>query len=219
MDEADFKGRQTAPGPTSDDETRKDESGPFAVGTLTEDETIARLANGIKRFKLPFEFNYIRLYQTLADKDKSTWGELSLNQLGQIFEDRQQYDRAAEYWKKNIGTYGPGPNNWKQLRLEQIVGNWGQLDPLTTAAAGKDATAYLLFRNGKHIQFQAFQINVQKVLDDVKAYLKTKPGQINWQEINVDNLGYRLVEQNQQQYVIREAAKWEMDLKPARQAF
>ncbi len=206
-------------GPTSDDDTRKDESGPYAVRTLTEDETIARLANGIKRFKLPFEFNFIRLFQSLGDVDKSTWGEQSLNMLGQIFEDRQQYDRSAEYWKKSIAGFGPGPNNWKPARLDQIVGNWGQFDPLATAPAGKDPTAYLLFRNGNHVHFEAFEIDVQKVLNDVKAYLKTRPGQIDWQAVNIDNLGYRLVEQNQQQYVIRQAAKWEMELKPREKHF
>ncbi len=37
---------------------------PFAVHTLTDDETIARLANGVKRFKLPAEFNFMRIYTT-----------------------------------------------------------------------------------------------------------------------------------------------------------
>ncbi len=45
-------------------------------------------------------------------------------------------------------------------------------DPLATAPAGKDPVAYLLFRNGKHINFEAFEIDVQKVLADVKAYLQ-----------------------------------------------
>ena len=41
--------------------TRKeDESGTYALHTLGENETIARLATGIKRFKLPDEFNSSR---------------------------------------------------------------------------------------------------------------------------------------------------------------
>lgn len=40
---------------------KKDEAGPYAVSTLAEDETIARLADGVKRFKLPDEFNFIKL--------------------------------------------------------------------------------------------------------------------------------------------------------------
>ena len=39
------------------DEGRKDESGTWALHTLGEQETIAKLATGIKRFQLPDEFN------------------------------------------------------------------------------------------------------------------------------------------------------------------
>lgn len=56
------------------DQEDKDESGPYAVHTLKEDETIARLATGAKRFKLPDEFNYIRIYREVADSGKSQWG-------------------------------------------------------------------------------------------------------------------------------------------------
>ncbi|MDB5291448.1 MAG: alpha-2-macroglobulin domain protein, partial [Phycisphaerales bacterium] len=76
-------GRHAGGGAESDDDTKKDESGPFAVSTLSEDETIARLASGIKRYKLPFEFNFIRLFQTLADTGKGQYQELALNMLGQ----------------------------------------------------------------------------------------------------------------------------------------
>src|SRR5262249_25822399 len=53
-------------------DTSNDKSGTFALHTLTDDETIARLANGIKRFKLPDEFNYIKIYQRVAARAKST---------------------------------------------------------------------------------------------------------------------------------------------------
>ena len=38
------------------DDTREDESGTYALHTLKENETIARLATGVKRFVLPEEF-------------------------------------------------------------------------------------------------------------------------------------------------------------------
>ena len=57
--------------PESDDDTKKNESGTYALHTLSEEETIARLANGIKRFKLPDEFNFIKIYKQLADDDKA----------------------------------------------------------------------------------------------------------------------------------------------------
>ena len=53
-------------------------SGPYAVDTLAEDETIARLATGIKRFKMPDEFNPIKIYQTIAADPKTGKGEEAL---------------------------------------------------------------------------------------------------------------------------------------------
>src|SRR5690606_32116012 len=55
-----------------------DESGPYAVGTLADTETIARLATGIKRFTLPDEFNFIRIYQRLAAKEQGTHAQAAL---------------------------------------------------------------------------------------------------------------------------------------------
>jgi len=55
-----FFGRQEV------DDTKKNESGPYALHTLAENETIAKLANGIKRFKLPAEFDFIRIYKRIG---------------------------------------------------------------------------------------------------------------------------------------------------------
>jgi len=209
-----FFGRGGDVGPAKDDDaTRKDDSGPYAVRTLGEDETIARLANGIKRFKLPEEFNFIHLFQAIAEK-KSAWGEQALEQLADLFENRQQYDRAAEYWKKNIADYGPGENNCKQLRLDQILGNWAAFDSLETKPSGTNASAALLFRNGKKVSFDAQEIDVKKLLGDVQAAIAAHPRELDWQEIDVNNLGYRLVEKNEKQYLIKQAAQWDMDLQP-----
>ena len=57
-------------GPTSA-ESGPNASGPYALDTLKDDETIARLASGIKRFKLPDEFNPIKIYQAIADDPKT----------------------------------------------------------------------------------------------------------------------------------------------------
>ena len=50
----------------SDEETTDEANAPYAVETLKEDETLARLASGIKRFKLPDEFNFLRIYHETA---------------------------------------------------------------------------------------------------------------------------------------------------------
>ena len=41
-------------------------TGTFALHTLGDDETIARLATGVKRFKVPDEFNWLKVYERIA---------------------------------------------------------------------------------------------------------------------------------------------------------
>ena len=207
-------------GAESDDDTKKDESGPYAVSTLGEDETIARLASGIKCFKLPAEFNFIHLFQTLADAGKGESAEKATDALATLFENRQQYDRSAEYWNKAIANFGD-PKDHRKHQVEQIVGNWAGFEQLETEAAGKDASAYMLFRNGKHVSFEAVEVDVPKLLADVKAYIKNKPkaNQFTWNKLSIDNIGWRLVQDNQKQYLKSKVAEWEMDLEPREKHF
>ncbi len=191
-----------------------EKTGTFAMHTLGDDETIARLASGIKRFKLPDEFNWIKIYHRVADRGKSLFGEQALGTLAQLFEDRRQYVKAADIWKRAIGDYGPGQNNYRTQRLDQIVGNWGRFDQGQVQPAGKVPTALFRFRNGAKVSFEAFEIQVSKLLDDVKGYLASNPGQVDWNRLDLGNIGYRLVERNEQQYVGAKVAAWDVDLKP-----
>ena len=75
------------------DDTKKNESGTYALHTLGEDETIARLATGIKRFKLPDEFNYIKIYQQIADRAA----------------DRLRRSGPATRWPRSSRTAGSTP--------------------------------------------------------------------------------------------------------------
>jgi uncharacterized protein YfaS (alpha-2-macroglobulin family) len=196
----------------------KDESGPFAVKTLGEDETIARLASGVKRFKLPDEFNFIKIYQDTAERfKKNEFAESALRELAGLFEDRQQYDRAAEYWKRVLAEFGNKSD--AQARLDQIVKNWGIFENASGHAAGDPALLNFRFRNGKKASFEATEIDVAKLLDDVRAYIKTKPKQLDWNHLNIDNIGYRLVQENQAQYLGAKAANWELALEPRENHF
>src|SRR5262249_31167245 len=55
----------------NEDDTKKDESGTFALHTLKDNETIAHLATGIKRFQVPDEFNWIAIYERIIGRGKS----------------------------------------------------------------------------------------------------------------------------------------------------
>ncbi len=197
----------------------KDESGTYALHTLGENETIAKLATGIKRFTLPDEFNYIKIYQDIADGEKTRYGETSLNNLAQIFENRRQYPKAADYWKRSIKEYGPGHKNHKKKRLQQIIGNLGMFEPVMTQPAGKGATIEFRFRNGEQVSFEAHAIKVRKLLDDVKAYIKSCPNRLDWRKSRISNIGWRLVHDNQEQYIGEKVAGWELDLEPRKSHF
>jgi uncharacterized protein YfaS (alpha-2-macroglobulin family) len=199
------------PRQTDDD---KSKTGTYALHTLSDRETIARLATGIKRFDLPDEFNCIKIFKDIVSRGRSQWGEQSRTMLAQIFEDRRQYSKAAEAWKDLIGEYGPGPNNHRQQRLDQIVGNWGRFEPTRTQSAGAKAVVDYRFRNGDKVSFEAYEIKVGKLLDDVKAYLASNPGRVEWEQINIGNIGHRLVERGERQYLGAKVAAWKQQLQP-----
>ena len=212
-------------GRMASDDSKEDTSGTYALNTLGEDETIARLATGVKRFKLPDEFNYIKIYQQVADDPKTGRGADALDCLAREFENRRQYPKAADYLRRALKEY---PNDsratanpkivgaiygWK-YRLEQIEGNWGRFEPVMTQPAGQGATVEYRFRNGDQVDFTAQEIKVEKLLDDVKAYIKAHPKQLDWRKINLGDIGFRLVTENQKEYLGQQVAQWKLPLKP-----
>ena len=192
----------------------KAKTGSFAVHTLGEDETIANLATGVKRFKLPDEFNPYRIWQTIIASGKSGEGQQARDLVAHFYENRRQYPKAVEAWKAAIADYGVGPNAHRQLSLDQIVKNWGRFEPSPTQPSGKGATVDFRFRNGNSVTFTAHELNVSKLLDDVKKYLKSSPTQLNWQEMNLQDIGHRIVVEDRQQYVGAKAAEWALKLTP-----
>jgi alpha-2-macroglobulin len=208
-------------GRTATDDT-KDESGIYALHTLGEDETIARLATGIKRFKLPDEFNYIKIFQKIAAEPQTGHADEALGQLVQAFENRRQYPRAASYWRQLLKDF---PNadadhrqSWQQ-QLDQIVGNWGQFQPAQSQPAGRGASVGYRFRNGTRVALTANEINVRQLLKDAKEYLESQPKDLQWEKVNIADVGWRLIDAQQKQYVGRQVAQWEMPLKPRKNHF
>ncbi len=204
-------------GDAADDAQNK--TGTWALDTLGDDETIARLATGIKRFKLPDDQNFIKLDQAVATSTTPA-GQRdfvlpAIRDLATAFANRRQYPRAADYWRMAIerDTDANVRQN-DQQQLDQIIGNWGQFESVMTQPAGQGTTVEFRFRNAKRVDFVAHEINVRKLLDDVKAYLKSNPRQLDWQKINISEIGYRLVQEKQEQYVGKEMARWSRELEP-----
>jgi uncharacterized protein YfaS (alpha-2-macroglobulin family) len=195
-------------------DTEGNESGTYALATLKNTETIAKLANGIKRFELPDEFNFIKIYERVAARGKSKFGEQGRDALANVFQDRRQYVKAENAWKKAIEEYGKGHLESRQKALDQIVSNWGRFENASSQPAGTKATVDFRFRNGNKVSFEAHPIKIAKLLDDVKAFLKTNPISPDWTNTDISNLPYRLVEKQQGQYLGDKLASWDMDLKP-----
>jgi uncharacterized protein YfaS (alpha-2-macroglobulin family) len=199
------------PGPRPDG--GPEETSVYQLDTLKDSETMARLATGIRRFTLLDEFNPIKIYQQIADDPQTGHGEEALTQLSSIFENRRQFDRAAEILKRSKDTYGD-QSGWKAQRLAQILGAWGQFEPTMTQPAGRGAKVDFRFRNGRRVRFEAHEVLYSKLLSDVKEYLSSRPAQVNWQQADISDVGSRLVALNQQQYQGRLVARWELDLDP-----
>ena len=197
-------------GSGSDDD--KNESGPFAVQTLGDDETIAKLASGVKRIKLPDEFNALKLFQQIFERAKDHHSKSAGDAVAQTFEDRRQYVKAGNAWKAALAKFGN--EDHRRARLDQIVKNWGRFENLQVAPAGKGATVDFRFRNAKQVSFEAHAIKIDKLLDDVKAYLKSSPAQLDWQQFNVQDVGYKLVTEGKSQYLGEQVATWKLDLTP-----
>jgi len=87
------------------DDAQPDECGTYALHTLAENETIARLASGIKRFSLPDEFNYIKIYREVGEKTSSGHSVTALERLAGIFENRRQYVKAADLWRRLLKDF------------------------------------------------------------------------------------------------------------------
>ena len=196
-----------------------DESGTYALHTLGEDETIARLATGVKRFKLPDEFNHIKIWQRLSGADNSYYAEQSLDLLARLFTDRRQYPKAAGYWREVLKRFPRRQLKHKRQLLAQIVDNWGMFEGSSVQPARSGATIDYRFRNGRHVRFTARSIQVEKLLTDVKTYIKSNPQRLDYNKLNISNIGYRLVHNNEQKYMGEQVADWSLDLQPRENHF
>jgi alpha-2-macroglobulin len=203
-----FRGATSGASPESESQ----ESGTYALDTLEDHETIARLAVGVRRFSLPDEMNPIRLYQQIVQDPETGHADTALHILAETFENRRQYPRALEYWREAVRQYGD--SELRRGRIRQIVGDWGAFDVSRTQAAGQGATVDFRFRNAKRVELEAHAVQVESLLRDVKTYLRQNPQSLEWHKINIADIGWRLVENNETEYIGERVAQWHLDLEP-----
>ncbi len=195
-----------------DDDT--DSAGPYAFPSLGDDETIALLASGIHRFELPEDYRFIATFRAVADRQNDPFADDSIERLAQIFENRMQYPKAAAVWIESIERFGDDRQKRKRKRYEQITGNWGRFLAAGTQPARGAASIDFRFRNATSVDLTAKRIDVDRLLRDIKDHLKSRPSQVDSQLLNIGNLGWRIVRDNERKYVGQTVAEWTLDLEP-----
>lgn len=190
------------------------ESGLWVAHELADNETIARLAPGVRRFTLPDEFNHIAVYQrVIARKDASL--RTALEALINVRMNRHQYAQAVELLTTLLPlATSPEDRQGIQGRLDQILKNWIQLESVRLQPAGPGASMDIRYRNGSKATFTASPIDVTRLLNDVKAYLQSSPAQLEHERLQIENIGYMLVSGQRDKYVGQPVARWEIDLTP-----
>lgn len=205
----------------SGDETAAEKdptSNPMALRTLADNETIARLATGVRKLELPDEHNPIFLAKEMSDVRNSAWGSTALDYLARIYTDRQQFPRAAKQWQLLIERYGN--DDYRRGQLNQIIAPWGMLENTTVQPAGTGATLQYRFRNGRGVTFEARRIDQQKMLSDTIAYVSSRPAELDWQRLQVQYFQNELLEGRMKEYVAAEpVATWKVQLEPRAEHF
>ena len=196
-------------------ETTSTADSPFAVQQLPEDETIARLACGIKRFKLPEEFNYIKMFREMAASGDSCAAD-AMDNLARIFTDRKQYKKAAEFWKSGIAAFGRGNEGFREAALEQITGSLGCFMQAGVFPAGKEPVLNFRYRNAQEANVEVYRVDLDEFINDIKTSLQSmlNTDKSNTRGISPESVGNWLLNRNEQKYRKQKLAVWKEKLNP-----
>ena len=186
--------------------------GILDMDTLAEDECLAKTSDGVRRFKLPEEHHFIALYRSILD-NRLVGGQAG-DALVQVFLNRRQYDKARDVMEQLIAKHGPGSDDSRQKLLKQIIGNWGRFEVADTVPAGTKPHLPLVFRNAAKIKLTAAPVDMDAVLRDTMAYLKSNPAELNWQRVSPENVAQQLISGKSAAYIGKPSATWETLLTP-----
>ncbi|MBR6074750.1 MAG: hypothetical protein IKP87_05550, partial [Victivallales bacterium] len=197
---------------------------------LEDDETIAQLATGIKRFKLPDECNPILLWKQAVEMGEylnAFYPDTYMN-LAQIYANRHQLDKALVWWNKLLETVKKEEERSKQKQTHwqemaqsgilQITGNWCRVDDIRKQIAGRMGSLRFCFRNGTKANFTLQRIDMDQIVADCQEYLSNLKGRGNdWNQRNFTNLAWRLfhMDGGEKKYLKETTANWSMDVTPA----
>ncbi|MDO5580004.1 MAG: MG2 domain-containing protein [Planctomycetia bacterium] len=208
-------------------EEQGSETGIWALHTLTDQETIARLANGIKRFDLPDEYNPIVLLKKILDSTNLESRKTARFQLAQIYLNRRQYVKAANIYREILSPNGDhrGGSHFDKVQYEQIVGNWGQFEPAKDFAHNTKAEIFWRFRNGRSVSLTAHRIRIPELISDIQSYIRSFENQEEktpqWNRMQISQIGYKLVNnpEEREKYLAEKIKEWTIALEPKNDHF
>jgi len=159
------------------------ETGIWDLHTLDDSETIAKLATGVKRFKLPDDENCLVLWREALEYAVSPqmgvdakWNVLSL--IAKEYENRRQFDKAADVWRELLDacadSRGAYPNIAREA-LEQIVNPWGRFDLAASKINGAETVVSYVARNADAVEFVVREIDATKLLDEFRQSANSNP--------------------------------------------
>ena len=131
--------------------------------SLDDDETITRLANGVKRFKLPVEYNYMRMWRELKEYAS----------IASEYERRYQFVKACEMWKKA----GKGYSHYVERISSPNVSLSGNVPVVSYKKRGRFEVN---FRNADQLEFSLVKIDVAKCLEEFKDDMKNNRKRNNY---------------------------------------
>ncbi|GAB5406038.1 MAG: hypothetical protein Aurels2KO_42690 [Aureliella sp.] len=174
--------------------------------TLTDDETIARLASGATRFSLPAEHNFIAIYKQLAEHPTATVAQAAMSKLHGIYLNRRQFETAASWLEKSIEKF-EDRRGTKAVQLSAIRDPRIALDSLAPVLAGQESTVSAKFRNAERVKFAMQRVDVQRLLREFRQYYQAPGGR---RQRHSPSMPSSLFGANQiNDYLIGEATKWD----------
>jgi uncharacterized protein YfaS (alpha-2-macroglobulin family) len=192
----------------------KERDGILQASSLREGETIARLANGVKRFTLREDYQYIPGLREMMRGDKTGTSSNAGDTLVQIFLNRSQFVAAADTLKEVIKLHGKGHQNARTKLLKQILGNWSSFGTTPTYYAAQPVEIPYTFRNAKEVSLTLSAVKEDLVMQDIIEYLEGNPVEIDHNKVNFSQLGNRLIQGDSKRYFGEELRAWKQDLKP-----
>ena len=154
------------------------ETGIWDLHTLDDSETIAKLATGVKRFKLPDEENCLAIWrEALEYADGAQRKAEALSLIAQEYSNRRQYDKALKLYRQALAEKGvmQDSRDYVQKQIDQIVDPWGRFDLEASKINGVETIVSYVARNADAVEFVVREIDATKLLDEFRQVANSNP--------------------------------------------